>query len=130
MKVLVCGGRDYNDAAEVFACLDRLHRENPITCIIHGDAFGCDRLAGYWGQDNDIEVKACPADWAKHGRAAGPIRNREMLLLYPDVVIAFPGGRGTADMIRQAIKAMDDPLGPSQVIDIAAQTTKRKVGAS
>jgi hypothetical protein len=46
-----------------------------------------------------IEVVACPADWEKHGKAAGPLRNEEMLIDYkPKRVIAFPGGKGTADM--------------------------------
>ena len=47
-----------------------------------------------------------PADWAKHGKAAGPIRNAEMLTEFlPDYIVAFPGGKGTADMLRKAEKA-------------------------
>ena len=46
-----------------------------------------------------------PADWTKHGKAAGPIRNQKMLDECPDLVVAFPGGKGTADMVRRAMKA-------------------------
>ena len=49
---------------------------------------------------------AYPANWKKHGRAAGPIRNKQMLEeAKPDLVIAFPGGAGTANMVKQAREA-------------------------
>jgi len=47
-----------------------------------------------------------PADWSRHGKSAGPIRNRQMLIEgRPDIVVAFPGGKGTANMIKQAVEA-------------------------
>lgn len=53
--------------------------------------------------DRRVAYLNYPADWEKHGRAAGPIRNEKMLIVgTPDMVLAFPGGRGTADMIRKA----------------------------
>lgn len=99
MIVLVCGGRDYNDAARVDDVLDgvRIHK------LIHGAATGADAMADRYALDHHIPVETYPADWKTHGRAAGPIRNQAMLVLgKPDLVIAFPGGRGTADMIRRA----------------------------
>ncbi len=63
------------------------------------------RLAGEWAQEQGIEVKARQADWKRFGRGAGPKRNRQMLEEKPDLVVAFPGGRGTAGMIRVATKA-------------------------
>lgn len=70
--------------------------------MIHGDASGADRLSGEWAASKGIQVEARPADWSKHGRAAGPIRNSQMLDEKPELVIAFPGGQGTADMVRKA----------------------------
>jgi hypothetical protein len=104
MRVIVCGGRDYADAAHINRTLDAIHGETPITVLIHGDASGADRLAGEWGQRAfpAVHVAAIPANWKEHGRAAGPLRNRKMLRFAPDLVVAFPGGRGTADMVKQA----------------------------
>jgi hypothetical protein len=69
--------------------------------IIHGGASGADRLAGEWAASRGIPVEVHPADWQKYGRAAGPIRNQQMIDRKPDMVVAFPGGRGTADMVRR-----------------------------
>lgn len=71
--------------------------------VIHGGARGADTHAGWAATAVDIPVAVYPADWATHGRRAGPIRNAQMLAEgRPDAVLAFPGGRGTADMVRQA----------------------------
>jgi hypothetical protein len=103
-KVLVCGGRDFNDVARLRECLDAFHVHlGPITVLIHGAAKGADSLAGDWARSKSIEERAYPADWKKHGRKAGPLRNQQMLdAEKPDLVMAFPGGRGTAHMVRIA----------------------------
>lgn len=99
MKVLVTGGRDYNDPACVYRYLTQLAPK----VIVHGHATGADALADTWALHYAVEVRRYPADWKAHGRAAGPIRNQQMLdVEKPDVVLAFPGGRGTADMVRRA----------------------------
>lgn len=105
MKVLVCGGREFQDWPALRMLLDAQHEGAPITLLIHGDAVGADRLAGKWARTRRVTVKAFPANWERDGKAAGPIRNSAMLLEGPELVIAFPGGKGTADMIRKAIKA-------------------------
>lgn len=103
MKVLVCGGRDYRDSQRAFAVLDELHQQgNRITLLIEGGANGADRRGREWAEARKVPFQTVHADWAAHGRAAGPIRNAAMLVLRPDVVVAFPGGRGTADMVRRA----------------------------
>jgi hypothetical protein len=102
MRVLVCGGRTYNDKDYLYQILDHLHTQVPITQIINGGAHGADTLAHIWAFDNNIPSTSYPADWEIHGRAAGPIRNAQMLKLQPDLVVAFPGGPGTANMIKQA----------------------------
>jgi len=105
-RVLVCGGRDYDDRETLFNVLDVTHEANPIECLIHGAARGADTLAADWALDRDVLCNAYPADWDRDGKAAGPIRNQKMLDGgKPHLVIAFPGGRGTADMIRRAEKA-------------------------
>jgi len=74
-----------------------------VSVVIHGAAPGADTLAGRWAELRRVPVEAFPADWEKHGRAAGPIRNAPMLAEgKPDLVVAFPGGRGTANMCKQA----------------------------
>jgi hypothetical protein len=100
---LVCGGRDYADSATFDAAMSELIGMFGVPSkVIHGAAKGADTLADQWAKRMAVDVVACPADWKKHGRAAGPIRNAEMLELSPARVIAFPGGRGTADMVKRA----------------------------
>jgi hypothetical protein len=104
LRVIICGGRDYNKQQFLFRKLDELQIEHgPFDTVIHGDAPGADRLAHNWALLRGITVVPVPAEWDRHGKAAGPIRNRRMLSDYdPDLVIAFPGHAGTDDMMRQA----------------------------
>lgn len=101
--VLVCGGRNFADQRWVFRTLDALHKERRITKIVHGGARGADTYAHTWAATRRVPVIRCLANWELHRRAAGPIRNSEMLRDHsPDLVVAFPGGDGTADMIKKA----------------------------
>lgn len=103
MKVLVCGGRDFNDLPTLEAYLDALHAERRIAEVIQGGARGADYLAHCWASLNGVKSVTYLADWEGEGRAAGPKRNQRMLDEgEPDLVVAFPGGRGTADMVRRA----------------------------
>jgi hypothetical protein len=102
LRVIVCGGRDFSDKHFLFSKLDEFHQNNNITTIIEGGANGADFLAKCWANTNGIECITVQADWKTHGKAAGPIRNSEMLKLNPDVVIAFHGGAGTNNMLMQA----------------------------
>lgn len=71
--------------------------------IIHGGASGADRIGDEWGAVNWCIVHEYPANWNKYGKSAGYIRNKQMLEEgKPDLVIAFPGGRGTTNMINLA----------------------------
>lgn len=99
-KVLCCGGRDFEDYWMVKRVLDEVKPD----VIIHGGARGADTLCGNWAELNCVAVFVYRADWRGKGKAAGPIRNQEMLDDNPNIelVIAFAGGRGTADMIRRA----------------------------
>jgi aspartokinase-like uncharacterized kinase len=105
MRVLVCGGRDFYDQAAVFSALDDLEAKHGELVVIQGGASGADLVARNWCFRHQSRVRMInePADWKAHGRAAGPIRNSLMLTEHkPDLVLAFPGGRGTADMVRKA----------------------------
>jgi hypothetical protein len=101
VKVLVCGGRLYSNKDALYTILDHIHTKKIIDLIIHGGARGADSLAGEWAIDNGISVAVYKADWNKHGKGAGPIRNETMLNESdPDLVVAFPGGNGTSHMIK------------------------------
>jgi len=104
MIVAVTGGREYDDLDRVFYTMDTIHREQgPIRMLVHGGATGADTLAAIWAAKNGVATRVFLPDWDKHGKAAGPIRNREMLKeARPALLVAFPGGRGTADCTRQA----------------------------
>lgn len=102
-RVLVCGGRDYSDRRHVYEVLDLAHAANPIIWLIAGGSNGADALAIDWARKEQVKFQVFNADWETLGRKAGPIRNQEMLDEgKPHLVIAFPGGRGTADMIKRA----------------------------
>lgn len=99
MRVLVCGGRDYADHREVFHELDVLEPE----FVMQGGATGADAWARKWCENNRRPCATFIAHWLTMRHGAGPARN-EWMLTYgaPDLVLAFPGGRGTADMVRRA----------------------------
>lgn len=107
LRVLVCGGRHYNHRRVLFEVLDNLVIERgPIEVVIHGNASGADALADSWAKMRNVTSIPVQAEWYKHGKAAGPIRNRRMITEHaPDLVVAFPGGDGTGNMIGLAKKA-------------------------
>lgn len=112
MRVLVCGGRDFADYDAVRAALDPLYLKTAVDCfaIIQGGATGADKLAREWCGNRYVRCYNFPADWKQYGRAAGPLRNAQMIAEgRPDLVLAFPGGRGTADMVAKA-KAAGIPV--------------------
>ena len=103
MKAIVAGGRDFKDKERLYLEIDVIANNIPITEIVCGCAKGADSLGEEYANDRGIPIKKFPADWDKHGKAAGPIRNGEMAE-YGDMLIAFWDGksRGTANMIEQA----------------------------
>lgn len=102
--VIVTGGRDYADERWVWRKLDTFHRRWPIALLRHGAASGTDTFAKRWANSRGVATDPCKAAWRVHGKAAGPIRNSYMLEKQPrpTFCIAFPGGTGTADMVRKA----------------------------
>lgn len=103
MRLLVCGGRDFDNLPWLSSALSRIDDVWPFEVLICGMAKGADEQAHFWAMRKGIPVKEFPANWWDFGRAAGAIRNRQMLREgKPNLVIAFPGGKGTANMIAQA----------------------------
>lgn len=104
VRAIVCGGRDFADQQRLWNGLESFHKsEGRIIALAHGAAPGADSMAAMWAKDEGIPCYAFPARWKLEGMAAGPKRNQRMLDEFkPDVVIAFAGGRGTADMVRRA----------------------------
>lgn len=101
MKVIICGGRDFNDFMGAVAALDKLHEERPITTVVQGGANGADYHGKVWAAHNGIPMVEHKAKWKELGRRAGPVRNQFMLdHEKPDAVIALPGGIGTEHMKR------------------------------
>lgn len=97
-KVIVTGGRDYEDYNMVADVLEFLNPE----IVIQGGASGADKLADEWASEFSKSITV-EADWKTHGKAAGPIRNKQMLDSHPDaVVVAFPGGKGTENCVSLA----------------------------
>ena len=116
MRLLVCGGRTYGEntagkpddqiAAErvvIATTLDAIYAQDDIECLIHGCAPGADRLGARWAASHGIPQDRYPAAWHRLGPRAGPARNARMLAEgKPDLVVAFKGGSGTANMVKQA----------------------------
>ena len=101
MRAIICGGRDYVLTDADRAWLDELRNQLPITEVVCGCARGADTGGKEWALSRGVPVKDLPADWSGLGRKAGPIRNSAMAE-YAGACIAFPGGRGTADMLAKA----------------------------
>ena len=102
MIVIVCGGRDFEDRAAVFAALDRLHARQPLTRLVHGGARGADALAASWARERGVATCTFEAHWQEDGAAASPARNERMAGVGAELCVVFPGGTGTEDMASRA----------------------------
>jgi hypothetical protein len=105
-RVLVCGGRDFQDRAFVWAVLEHI---KPAFIVTGGQGKkrsnkGADLEAELFAKVNKVPFDVVHADWDAFGRSAGPRRNSEILLRYTDLdwAIGFPGGKGTEDMLKKA----------------------------
>ena len=107
-KVVIAGCRNFNNYEQAKLYIDNilsdLRKEHTIV-IVSGGARGADKLGERYAKENDFEIEFYPADWTTHGKAAGPIRNREMAKI-ADYVICFWDGKsaGTKSMIDYAKK--------------------------
>lgn len=109
VRVIIAGGRDFTDYHKLktyMNCLLQLLDKSQVE-IISGGAKGADSLGERYAREFGYKLKRFPADWNKYGKAAGPIRNKEMALYAAEakgVLVAFWDGssRGTYDMITRA----------------------------
>lgn len=116
-RILVTGSRDWDDERTLFVALQDaltdawISNPDEDVVIVHGHCpTGADALAHKWATEVEnayVEVEAHPADWEKHGKAAGPIRNQQMVDLGANVCLAFPKAtsRGTRHCMSAAEKA-------------------------
>ena len=104
ITVIVTGGRDFTDADMMLDTLAEVERRyGGVSLIVQGGAPGADTIAATLARMCGISYLTYRADWDEHEKAAGPIRNEKMLNAHPDaIVVAMPGGRGTADCVRRA----------------------------
>lgn len=108
IRIIIAGGRDFHDYRRLKAYMDCLLK--PITDsieIVSGGANGADSLGERYARERGYDLKRFTADWDRYGKAAGPIRNKEMALYAAEVtgvLVAFWDGtsRGTYDMITRA----------------------------
>lgn len=98
MRLIVAGGRDWNNVDATYDFLDSLPRPSEV---VSGGCTGADKIGEMWADERGIPVKRFPADWSR-GRRAGPERNSAMAE-YADALALLPGGRGSADMYRKAV---------------------------
>ena len=105
--ILVTGGRNFNDVNLAVKTLSWVVDSNPgrTFVLIHGGAYGADKIASGWAKSKGIRQIECLANWNEHGKIAGPIRNSQMVRMRPDICVVFPGGKGTNDCARKAKEA-------------------------
>lgn len=119
MKVIIAGGRDYKERSDHIREVKRLLSEWGATEVVSGLAKGADALGVRIGMQLGLPIAKFPANWNRHGKGAGHIRNRQMAE-YADALIALPGSRGTENMIDQAkangLKIAVIPHGPAPMI--------------
>jgi hypothetical protein len=108
-RILVYGGREYNNSVMVFSALDLLSEKLPLFIVIEGGAMGADDLAKRWALFRSRPFAEVPAHWDKLKKPAGAIRNGWMTLLQPTLGVEFIGGTGTADM-RHKLEKLHVPI--------------------
>ena len=104
MILLVTGGRDFNNFLFVDSVLRSINEATKIDLVVHGAARGLDSAVSDWCKFVGIHQASIPALWDHLGNPAGAIRNSIMSKLNIDLCVAFPGGKGTADMVKKAKK--------------------------
>jgi hypothetical protein len=104
---IICGGRDFIGTQKDTHALNKIHAEYKFTQVFHGAYRGADDFGKEWSKSRGIPDRPFPADWNKFGLGAGPRRNSEMVECAIEsgdkiVLVAFPGNKGTTDIIMKA----------------------------
>lgn len=133
-RVLATGGRDRTDKTRIWAEFDKILAVHAVLTVVHGAAYpkpergarpdrSADWLIHLWCDRNGVKEETHPADWKTRGRAAGIIRNADMVKLGADECVAFPGaGNGTRDCMKRAAAAGIPvrPVWPHQPVEVTA----------
>jgi predicted Rossmann-fold nucleotide-binding protein len=103
-RILICGGRNFKDYDLFISTMLSLQQWFAKEfVVIQGGASGADRMGMMWAINQGAPMFQVPANWQFYGNRAGTLRNKWMLQFgLPDLVIAFPGGPGTANMVNEA----------------------------
>jgi len=104
LTILVTGGRAFTNEDALYEMLDHIEAmcdsRRLGMVIVQGGAQGADKIARTWAWHNNKQLVTERANWQQHGKGAGHRRNQAMIEKYrPDICVAMPGGRGTADMV-------------------------------
>ena len=104
MRLIVCGGRSFANFELIERELTRLNSNKPISVLIHGWIGPAASVIEHWARENDIPIVRYPPNWELHGKGAEARRNEFMLCdSRPGLVVAFPGGPDTSDLVRRAL---------------------------
>ena len=106
-RIIVTGSRSWSDVESVRAALVRAARGRTDVTVVDGAATGVDHVAYCVANEMGWATERYPATWADHGKAAGSLRNANMVALGADLCVAFPGSKsvGTWDCVRRAVRA-------------------------
>ena len=105
MKLIIAGGRDFDDLHKLHEVIAAEFNIKDIKEVISGGADGADLLGELWAETHQIPIRIFQADWKKHGKAAGPIRNAEMAIYADEAVVFWDGeSRGSKNMIENMKK--------------------------
>jgi hypothetical protein len=104
-RVIIAGSRTTpENNKELLEQISQILPKENLT-IVSGTARGGDRLGENWAKENGVEIRQFPAEWNKHGKSAGMIRNKEMAEYATELLLIWDGeSRGSANMKKEAEK--------------------------
>ena len=111
MRILITGSRNWTDREAIRNAIAEQSEPAWDVTVVHGSARGADEHANWVALELGLNPEAHPAQWAQHGKKAGPLRNQQMVDAGADICLAFPLGKsvGTWDCVRRA-KAAGIPV--------------------
>jgi len=131
MKLIIAGGRDIEPS---FGFMDgtirllRPYEHGPIQEIVSGGAQGVDTEGEHWAHHQEVPIQRFTADWEAHGKAAGPVRNKQMAEYADALLLIWDGqSKGSANMRKEMLK-LNKPI--YEVILTSPNTDRESLGES